>query len=221
MTDADLVRLLVDFANQNTDLVPARAFVRAPAKIVDLDFLERRLPAPTDRNDFRVFEVDAVTPSICDDVIDAELELLRRQVTVILDAAKAHPDRLIDFYVADEAMRVFPHPVPVKTGRRSRYSMKLKVIGDTHEDCARGVLAYVAAILAADKDLCRSNLGRCRLPECRKFFLIVRGMNGSPRSAFCKNEHRKMFYELTAADRMRTSRANKGEKKPRRSRRSK
>jgi hypothetical protein len=74
--------------------------------------------------------------------------------------------------------------------------------------CA-AVLTHAAIVLLSNDAACRTNLGRCRLAECGRFFTIERGKTGRPRTDYCSQDHMLRAHASAAAERQRRSQANR------------
>jgi hypothetical protein len=68
---------------------------------------------------------------------------------------------------------------------------------------------FAAETLASEPHGQQTDVGLCRLPTCRRFFLIDWNEGNRPRTKYCRPGHRVEFHELTAAERQRRSRISK------------
>lgn len=83
---------------------------------------------------------------------------------------------------------------------------------------SRGWTLFAGALLAEQASGDKTNVGRCRLESCRRFFVIDRRRVGAPQTKYCCEQHRLEAHSLSAADRQRRSRADRKARarKPRR-----
>ena len=68
---------------------------------------------------------------------------------------------------------------------------------------------FAAETLATEPHNQRTDIGRCQLPSCRRFFLIDWNEGNRPRTKYCRPGHRVEFHALRAAERQRRSRISK------------
>jgi hypothetical protein len=72
-----------------------------------------------------------------------------------------------------------------------------------------GWVLFAAASLADKSRDGTTDLARCQLESCGRFFLIERGGPGKPRTRYCKPAHRSKHHALGAPERQRIARAKK------------
>jgi hypothetical protein len=77
-----------------------------------------------------------------------------------------------------------------------------------------GRVIFAGALLASRPHGRQTDIGRCQLSSCEKFFKIDWSEGNRPRTRYCNPEHRIAFHQQHAAERKRRSRAaGRGRKK--------
>jgi hypothetical protein len=75
------------------------------------------------------------------------------------------------------------------------------------------VLDYAVLLMADSVRSFRKDLCRCKLPSCRRFFLVDRNTGGRPRKDYCKKTHMEKSHAAGTLERVRTARAKKAKRK--------
>ena len=142
-------------------------------------------------------------------VAEHDIEQERRMaIDVLADAAKSVPDlakRLRTEQRAGRRSNIRLSPLLVL--KSDRISINFMMVGPASN--STGWVLFAAALLGQNARGDRTDLGRCQLGSCRRFFVVERGKIGKPQTKYCCDDHRLEQHALNAAGRQRRSRAAK------------
>ena len=166
-------------------------------------------------------ETEAVDHDVARAVAEHQIEMERAFAAEVLDRAVEGAGPLVRrLRAARQAglrIRVRMEPsIQFTSGGGLR--LRWNLTGPTGD--SRGWALFAGALLAEQANNDKTELGRCRLESCRRFFLVERRGVGAPQTKYCCEEHRLEAHSLGAADRQRRSRAARKDRarQPRRAR---
>lgn len=93
---------------------------------------------------------------------------------------------------------------PVLKWNKGRLSMRFRLTGPRSD--ATGWVLFAAAVLADRSNGVTTDVGRCSLPSCGRFFVVDRVARGKPRTKFCCKEHAEEHHFAGGTERKKRSR---------------
>lgn len=213
---ADLIRAVVAFANAETT-PPIET--RLPPLFDDEGWFPVGEEGP-----YLVYVADEPQPRFVDEAEALRIAYVRieqdRQFAI--DAMNSAADGLQSLIswvrkVQSTGKRSGIALIPVLDLSDQHFSLKWKFSGPSSAD---GWVMFTIALLGSSAVDEQTDVGRCQLESCGRFFVIERGKVGKPQTKYCCDEHRLEQHSALAAERQRRSRARKKElaRQPRRRR---
>lgn len=208
---ADLLALLLKFANRTADLEPIRRGYKWRAAI--------RAGWQPPSSDADCLEIDwaAVDQQLAtygeDSEIDARIESTRRKTEQVLKDAIAGRDSVI--WLFNEVLERFGPSLGVAqvpsldddlTGKAS-LTWHWSAQSDDPAVAADQILAFATSLLMTNYEACLKHIRVCQLPECGGLFLATKHPDGGPlRQKYCDPKHMLIAHQRNAAARKRRSR---------------
>jgi hypothetical protein len=145
-------------------------------------------------------------------LVNERIDEERVFAAAMLDAAAAGSQRLLVFLqdAADRGLTMNVRMMPAMRFvekhkiRGPRARVRWEIVGSTPD--SRGWTLFAGALLAQVESN-DTDISRCKLATCRRFFVIKRGELGKVRRHYCSPEHRIEQHARESADRQRRSRA--------------
>lgn len=139
-------------------------------------------------------------------IAEAALQEEWRFAVDVLDDAASGFKKLIQRVQREIASGKRPevYMEPVLKWSKGRLSMRFRLTGPYRD--ASGWVLFAAAVLADRSNSVITDVGRCKLPSCGRFFVVDRVARGKPRTKFCCKEHAEEHHIAGGTERKSRSR---------------
>lgn len=155
------------------------------------------------------FESEVVDESQAKAIAEHQIEQERQfAADVLADAATGLPELIRRLRSEQRSgSRTKVRLAPMLVLKPDRVTVNFVMTGLSNS--SGGWVLFAAALLGQGARNGSTDLGRCHLDSCRRFFLIGRGKIGKPQTKYCCDKHRLEQHALDASERQRRSRATK------------